>query len=68
MTETIGPDEGTSRPLYDSRAMTLVEWHDMGGYVAGSGWECKQTGDMIYLRKHLSGPLNTDSEGWTHAN
>lgn len=49
-------------PLYDSRAVTDLEFLSI---PTGQGWEAK-VGEkgIVYLRRHISGPVNTYSEGW----
>lgn len=54
--------EHETTPLYDSRAVTDLEFLSI---PTGQGWEAK-TGEkgIVYLRRHISGPVNTYSEGW----
>jgi hypothetical protein len=54
----------TTKPVYESRAVTDLGFLEI---PTGEGWEFK-VGEkgIVYLRKHISGPLNTDSEGWIY--
>ena len=51
--------------LYDSRAMVEQDWLTLRTSLANEGWEHRPVlAGVVYLRKHLTGFLNT-SAGWT---
>lgn len=61
----------TDQPAtYDSRAVTTEEWPIVSWwyYEHGPVWECLPPREgIIYLRRHISGPVNTTSAGWMPA-
>lgn len=52
------------RPLYDTKSMSAKTWEMSKDQF--QDWEFQIVNDMVYLRKHLSGPLNEMSKGWQH--
>lgn len=63
----------TTSPLYDSRALTFDQWratwnHRLLNLREGNRWEWKHkpSEGVIYLRRHIGGPLSTETEGWCH--
>lgn len=54
----------SDQPLYDTRAITADQWRFFRGWLLADHWEHKHAGDVVYLRRHISGPLNAD-DGWS---
>ena len=56
----------TEQSLYDTRAIPAKDfaWITVRFGWLSQGWECRRaTGGVVYLRKHISGPRNTEA-GW----
>ncbi len=53
-----------NKPIYESRALTREKFQISKQEF--SDWEYHDDGkeSVVYLRKHTSGPKNTESLGW----
>jgi hypothetical protein len=58
--------ESTDRPHYDSRCLTEQQWLETRRLYTIGGWEWKfvPAEKRVYLRRYLSGPVSTETEGW----
>jgi hypothetical protein len=54
----------SEQPQYDTRAVTLDQWRFFRGWLLADGWEHKKGGYVVYLRRHVSGPVSDDA-GWS---
>jgi len=51
--------------LYRSEAIPESTWADVRDEMLKSGWEyLPPRAGVVYLRKHVMGPRNTESPGW----